>query len=170
MDFSQADALALELGVGQEAPLRLEAGLLFEMAHNLNNGHTFLPRRASWWRPPGALVGARTSCWRSAWIPWSAGERWSWSESPDRTGGLPAQPSTRRRFIAQRMGEMSQPSCCRPTTWTSSSNASSAEQGITYAPQQRQAVELAAGAAGDAPHRRAGYGQDHLPAGRAGPV
>ena len=46
VEFSQADALALSLGVGPEDALRLEAGLLFELAHNnLNNGHTFLPRR-----------------------------------------------------------------------------------------------------------------------------
>ena len=44
-DFSQADALALSLGVGAEDPQRLEAGLLFELAHNLDNGHAFLPRR-----------------------------------------------------------------------------------------------------------------------------
>ena len=35
--------LALELGVEGEAPLRREAGLLFELDHNLNNGHSFLP-------------------------------------------------------------------------------------------------------------------------------
>ena len=45
VEFSQADQLALSLGVGGEDPQRLEAGLLFELAHNLNNGHTFLPRR-----------------------------------------------------------------------------------------------------------------------------
>ena len=45
VDFAQADALALSLGVGGEDPQRLEAGLLFELAHNLNNGHSFLPRR-----------------------------------------------------------------------------------------------------------------------------
>ena len=45
VEFSQADQLALSLGVGGEDPQRLEAGLLFELAHNLNNGHSFLPRR-----------------------------------------------------------------------------------------------------------------------------
>lgn len=46
VEFTQADGLALSLGVGHEDPQRLEAGLLFELAHNnLHNGHTFLPRR-----------------------------------------------------------------------------------------------------------------------------
>lgn len=37
-----------------------------------------------------------------------------------------------------------------------------AEQGITYAPQQRQAVELAATSQVMLPHRRTGHRQDHL--------
>lgn len=44
--FSEADRIALELGVEGDDPQRLEAGLVFELAHNsLNNGHVFLPRR-----------------------------------------------------------------------------------------------------------------------------
>src|SRR5699024_5802703 len=43
--FDQADALALDQGMEGDDPQRLEAGLLFELSHNLNNGHTFLPRR-----------------------------------------------------------------------------------------------------------------------------
>ncbi|MCI8869799.1 MAG: ATP-dependent RecD-like DNA helicase [Lawsonibacter sp.] len=44
--FSDADRIALELGVQGDDPQRLEAGLVFELAHNsMNNGHVFLPRR-----------------------------------------------------------------------------------------------------------------------------
>ena len=44
VEFSQADALALSLGIAADDPQRLEAGLLFELSHNnWNNGHTFLP-------------------------------------------------------------------------------------------------------------------------------
>ena len=43
--FDQADELALDQGMEGDDPQRLEAGLLFELSHNLNNGHTFLPRR-----------------------------------------------------------------------------------------------------------------------------
>ncbi len=42
--FRSADALARSLGLADENPLRLEAGLLFELTHNLDNGHVFLPR------------------------------------------------------------------------------------------------------------------------------
>lgn len=42
--FYTADALALSLGFHNENPLRLEAGLLFELIHNADQGHVFLPR------------------------------------------------------------------------------------------------------------------------------
>lgn len=44
VDFGTADAFALELGVDGADERRVEAGILFELSHNLGNGHTFLPR------------------------------------------------------------------------------------------------------------------------------
>jgi exodeoxyribonuclease V alpha subunit len=43
--FRTSDRLALSLGFSEDNPLRLEAGLLFELTHNLDNGHVFLPRQ-----------------------------------------------------------------------------------------------------------------------------
>ena len=42
-DFFEADALALKLGFEGDCSERIEAALVFELVHNLNNGHTFLP-------------------------------------------------------------------------------------------------------------------------------
>lgn len=41
--FPAADKLAQELGVEAADPVRLEAGLLYTLSHNLDNGHVFLP-------------------------------------------------------------------------------------------------------------------------------
>ncbi len=41
--FACADALALELGFDGDDARRVDAGVIFELRHNLNNGHTFLP-------------------------------------------------------------------------------------------------------------------------------
>ena len=41
--FPTADQLAQDLGFAQDDPVRLEAGLLYTLAHNLDNGHVFLP-------------------------------------------------------------------------------------------------------------------------------
>ncbi|MBQ4369603.1 MAG: ATP-dependent RecD-like DNA helicase, partial [Oscillospiraceae bacterium] len=42
-DFSLADSLAANMGIESDAPERLEAALLFELRHNRNNGHCFIP-------------------------------------------------------------------------------------------------------------------------------
>lgn len=42
-DFAVVDAFALENGILGDDERRVEAGILFELSHNLNNGHTFLP-------------------------------------------------------------------------------------------------------------------------------
>ncbi|MCF0123323.1 MAG: ATP-dependent RecD-like DNA helicase, partial [Ruminiclostridium sp.] len=41
--FPTADKLALEVGIEADDPLRLEAGILYTLSHNLDNGHVFLP-------------------------------------------------------------------------------------------------------------------------------
>ncbi len=144
VDFSLADALALELGVGPEDPQRLEAGLLFEMAHNnLNNGHTFLPHRK--------LVEA------TAVLLQVSGElleecleglvRRGEVEQEQVAGQdgiyLPALYEA-ECCIAQRMGEMSREELEAPEDLKRLLERIQRRQGITYAPQQRQAVELAA--------------------------
>jgi len=43
VSFPAADRLALSVGIEVGDPLRLEAGLLFTLSHNLDNGHVFLP-------------------------------------------------------------------------------------------------------------------------------
>lgn len=43
-EFSAADKLALDMGFEQDSSLRVQAGTLYELVHNLGNGHTFIPR------------------------------------------------------------------------------------------------------------------------------
>ncbi|MDR1065448.1 MAG: ATP-dependent RecD-like DNA helicase [Oscillospiraceae bacterium] len=42
-EFHEADRMALSLGFESDCPERLEAALVFELRHNLNNGHVFIP-------------------------------------------------------------------------------------------------------------------------------
>ena len=42
-EFAVVDAFALECGVDGADERRIAAGLVYELTHNLNNGHTFLP-------------------------------------------------------------------------------------------------------------------------------
>jgi len=43
-EFFEADAIALELGFESDCQERLSAAIIFELVHNLGNGHTFIPR------------------------------------------------------------------------------------------------------------------------------
>ncbi len=44
VDFSDADEIALSMGFDGDSPCRVEAAVLYELNHNLSNGHVFLPR------------------------------------------------------------------------------------------------------------------------------
>ncbi len=43
-EFNEADRLAMSLGFSVDSPERVQAAAMFELAHNLNNGHSFIPR------------------------------------------------------------------------------------------------------------------------------
>ena len=43
-DFHRADALAIKLGIAGENRLRIRAAMCYTLEHNLNNGHCFIPR------------------------------------------------------------------------------------------------------------------------------
>ena len=42
--FSEADAIALDLDFESDCPERVSAALVFELSHNLGNGHIFIPK------------------------------------------------------------------------------------------------------------------------------
>ncbi|MCI9155854.1 MAG: ATP-dependent RecD-like DNA helicase [Lawsonibacter sp.] len=144
VEFSQADALALSLGVGAEDPLRLEAGLLFELSHNLNNGHTFLPQHklvgataALLDGMPGELLEERLEALLRR------GELEQEQVAGQEAVYLPALYEA-ESFIAQRILEMSRAELASPSGLDRLIGRIEREQGISYAPQQRLAVELAA--------------------------
>ena len=145
VEFSQADAIALSLGVGPEDPLRLEAGLVFELAHNnLNNGHTFLPRHKLV-EATGVLLdvpGEELEECLDALI--RRGEAEEEQVAGQEAVYLPALHDA-EAAIAHRVGEMSRRELVPPEGLDQLIHRIQREQRITYAPQQRQAVELAAG-------------------------
>ena len=44
VEFALTDRIALGLGLDPEGDQRLQAAVTFELGHNENNGHVFLPR------------------------------------------------------------------------------------------------------------------------------
>ena len=143
VDFAAADQLALDLGLDGEAPQRLEAGLLFELSHNLNNGHTFLPRRK--------LLAATEQ------LLGVEGEALADGLDTLIERGEVIQETTAGEeavylfdlyeaecYSAQRLIEMTGEPLLPPPDMEDILRRIQREQGITYAPQQLQAVRLAA--------------------------
>ena len=145
VEFSQADALALSLGVGPEDPLRLEAGLLFELAHNnYSNGHTFLPRRKLVEATSVLLEVSGELLEDCLETLIRRGEADCERVASQEAVYLPALYEA-ETYIAQRILEMSRAELLPPEGLDKLVRRIEREQGLSYALQQREAVELAAG-------------------------
>ena len=143
VDFSAADALALSSGMEGEDPIRREAGLVYELTHNLTNGHTFLPRNK--------LLGATAQLLGLELEPLEISlddllERGVLTEEPvagERAVYL-AELREAEVYLTHRLLEMAQRELCPPEQLDRVLEEIQSRQGLRYAPQQRQAVELAA--------------------------
>ena len=142
VEFSKADALALELGVDPDDALRLEAGLIFELAHNLNNGHTFLPRRKLI-EATGALLGMDLNPLESALDALQTRGEVEREEVAGQDAVYLPQLHEAETFIANRIGEMSREELLPPEELDKLLRRIQRQHGITYAPQQLEAVEMA---------------------------
>ena len=147
VDFSVMDEIALSMGIAGDSRRRIEAAVLFELTYNLSNGHVFLPR--------DKLIAAAAqliSC------PADAAEI-----SLDDLIGRGAVCCERvakveacylRRlyeaevFVAEKLARMLRCQADRSGYIAARIDGVieqiQAEQGLTYAPAQRRAVELAA--------------------------
>lgn len=144
VQFSLADDMALNMGMEGDDPQRVEAGLLFELTYNLNNGHTFLPRRK--------LVGATVQLLN---LEESEGVE-DGLETLLEQGIVVGEETAGEEAIylfdlyeaecytAQRLADMSANELCPPEGLDFIIQRIETEQGITYAPQQKEAVVLAA--------------------------
>ena len=144
VEFSVADGLALSLGVEPQDVQRLEAGLLFELAHNSDsNGHTFLPYKklidatARLLEIPGSLL---EECLEGLI---NRGEVMREEVAGQEAVYRPLMYES-EVYIAERIREMSRAELLPPEGLDKLLKQIQRDQGITYAPQQQEAVELAA--------------------------
>lgn len=141
--FSQADGLALDMGMEGDDPQRLEAGLLFELRHNLDNGHTFLPRRKLLWAT-GQLISLEEEELTDALEALlERGELVQEQVAGEQAVYL-QELCQAEQYVAWRLREMAAGEMTAPHELDKLIDRIQAEQHITYAPQQRQAVVLAA--------------------------
>ncbi len=145
VDFGRADTLALTLGFADDHPQRLSSGVLFTLRHNLDNGHTFLPEKKLL-MAAGALLGIAEEEVLADALAVLLEEG---SVVEETVAGEDAcylsELYEAEIHVARRIAAMSQNELLPPEDLPGLVSRIEKEQGITYAPQQRRAVELAAG-------------------------
>ncbi|WP_295580649.1 ATP-dependent RecD-like DNA helicase [uncultured Oscillibacter sp.] len=141
--FSVTDEIAMGMGFDMGCEARLQAAVTFELSHNENNGHVFLPRNK--------LVSATCQLLN---CPEELVEQ-ALDNLIDRGTVCREQVANVEACYLRRLWEAETSVCARLNQLLAAEADESRqaertvaeierEQGITYAPQQRQAVELAA--------------------------
>lgn len=141
--FSQADALALSLGLEGDSPERVAAALLFELRYNAGNGHCFIPREK--------LIAATAQL-----IEVDAGQVEEGLELLLDSGDVTMEPVGNVQacylsglygaevFAAAQLGRMAKHCYENRINIPRVIEKIEAEQGIQFAPLQRQTLEAAA--------------------------
>ena len=143
VEFSLTDGIALSMGIAEDSDCRIQAAVTFELSHNENNGHVFLPRPKLLAATSqlldcgeelveralddlvsrGSVVQEQVANVEACYLRrlWEAE-----ASACARLNGLLAVEADESRQAARTIDEIER------------------QQGITYAPQQRKAVQLAA--------------------------
>ena len=143
VEFSVADEIAMSMGIAADSGERLQAALLFELNHNENNGHVFLPR-SKLLAATCQLLECETEIVERVL-----------DDLVDRRAVVQEPLANVEACYLRRLWEAETSACMRLNNLLAADADRSAyaartieeiqrEQGITYAPLQRQAVELAA--------------------------
>ena len=143
VEFSVTDAIALSMGFDEGCQARLQAAVTFELSHNEHNGHVFLPR-SKLIAATAQLLGCDES------LPEAALDT-----LVERGTVVQEQVANVEACYLRRLWEAETDACARLNALleVSADQSRQAERtveeiqqeaGITYAPQQRRAVELAA--------------------------
>ena len=143
VDFAVTDAIALSMGFGGDDPCRLEAAVLYELSHNLHNGHVFLPREKLI-QAAAQLIGVETDAVELALDKLI--ERFGVVEKPiaNVMGCYLPRMYQAETFVAERLVSMVKTPVERLARVEKTIADIEQAQGVSYAPLQRQAVALAA--------------------------
>ena len=142
VDFSVTDRIALGMGIDPDSDERIQAAVTFELSHNENNGHVFLPRPK--------LVAATAQLLQCTEEPV---ER-ALDKLVERGAVVQEPVANVEACYLRRLWEAETSAAARLNALLAAAPDESRQarraveeiqrqQGITYAPRQREAVELA---------------------------
>ena len=143
VDFAVADAIAISMGFGGDDPCRLRAAIEYELAHNAGNGHVFLPREKLL-AATAQLVDVDTDMVETTLDKLI--DSFAVVEKPiaNVRGCYLPRLYQAETFVAQRLLSMLRAPVEQLRQVDKTIDAIEKEQGVSYAPLQRQAVRMAA--------------------------
>ena len=143
VDFAVADAIAISMGFGGDDPCRLRAAIEYELAHNAGNGHVFLPREKLL-AATAQLVDVDTDMVEVTLDKLI--DSFAVVEKPiaNVRGCYLPRLYQAETFVAQRLLSMLRAPVEQLRQVDKTIDAIEKEQGVSYAPLQRQAVRMAA--------------------------
>ena len=141
--FSEADRLALDLGMEGDSAERVAAAVLFELQYNIGNGHVFIPREKLILATAQLLDLEPEPVEEGLDVLLDSGEVRSEPVANVQACYLAALYEA-ETYCAERIGRMADAK--KGESWDFSTLLADVEreQGITYAPMQRKTLELAA--------------------------
>ena len=143
VDFAVADAIAISMGFGGDDPCRLRAAIEYELAHNAGNGHVFLPREKLL-AATAQLVGVDTDTVEVTLDKLIDGFAVVEKPIANVRGCYLPRMYQAETFVAQRLLSMLHTPVEQLRQVDKTIDAIEKEQGVSYAPLQRQAVRMAA--------------------------
>ena len=141
-NFREADMMANELGIDSSSPQRIEAAILFELAHNAGNGHCFIPlEKLS--AATSELIGVEPESVESSVQTLIAAGRVCYEEIAGCRACYLPELYEAERGSADRLARMSRTRYDDETDIPALITALERETGLQYAPLQRRTLELA---------------------------
>ena len=141
--FSVVDAIAISLGFGGDDPCRLRAALTYELEHNAGNGHVFLPRNKLL-AATSQLIGVEPEQLEVMLDKLIEGFAVVQQDIAGVRGCYLPRLYQAETFVAQRLLSLVTTPVETLPRAEKTIDAIEREQGVSYAPMQRQAVLLAA--------------------------
>ncbi len=142
-EFSEADALALELGFEGDSAQRIAAAVIFELRHNSGNGHVFIPREKLALATAQLIDVPLDAVEEGMDVLEDSGEIISESVAGCEACYL-AELYEAERYAAERIGRMADVRLPCDIDTDALIARVELESGITYAPMQRKTLDMAA--------------------------
>ena len=140
--FAEADNLAFSLGFDDESAERISGAVIFELNHNLGNGHCFLVRDKLIAATSALIEAERESVIEGLEVLCDSGEVVE-EEIAGVRGCYLAHMHEAESFVAERILEMSRTAYDEEEDFDGIIGEIEREKGIKYAPLQRRTLELA---------------------------